>query len=590
MPGGVIKANKERIVASIAERDKLARSWGKAQAGIGVVVTNAFKDYPSNGAGDATVLSNSNAYYKWTGSAFSKISEGESLDHPEVKIVQAIAGLGSENETLSTAALKVLSDSKQDAFGSAFPQTYFVAPNGNDETGVAGDFSKPFTPGKAHELAVAGDTIAFLPGSYTVNTNIARNGVAYTTFGGKARITVDQDNVFLFDYTVLDESLLPVSITGDFDFTVNAAGGGIFKLGKNFSEQSYTIRWSLATQSTGVFMRMPFRISSASFEGNIVIEESSPGGAIVCDPNGCTGTGTFRLSINNKSTASYAILPYFSGFTFIVDYKGTTFGLFSAPLGAGSDNNKYVLNIKQANPCATVLDTGDYDVSCNGGTLVVFNASKISIKARLNSCTFNAGPGTYVSLLASASNVHIINDQVSCFELKGIWTSCSYSRTSTSLAILSGEFYNLQFLTSAGILKINGYVRLTDDTFLEVDGNEYLEVNGKLIGNIAGGVIKLGQTSPVIITGQVKNLNDVSPILKTAGGGYTHKVVLKNALLHAGVNAMASIEINLPDSIDLKLYGRSYANKAIAGTGAPNYVVGSNVDFVVSADVEVINQ
>ncbi len=80
MPGGVVKANKDRVVASIPDRDKLSASWTASNTGQGVIVQNAFKDFPGTNEGDATVETNSFAYYKWTGNSFIKISEGEGLD------------------------------------------------------------------------------------------------------------------------------------------------------------------------------------------------------------------------------------------------------------------------------------------------------------------------------------------------------------------------------------------------------------------------------------------------------------------------------------------------------------------------------
>lgn len=590
MPGGVIKSNKDKVVASINDRNRLARFWGKAQAGTGVLVTNAFVDYPSDGQGDPTVLTNSNAFYKWSGTAFVKISEDEGLDFNPVTIVQSIVGAGAADQTLSTAALKVLVDSKQDSSGTSFPQTYFVSPVGNDATGIAGDFTKPFSPTKATELAVVGDIISFLPGDYVLTKSIAKNGITYTTFGGKAKVGVNTANVFLFDYQVLEDSTWPVMVYGEFEFFSNAANGGIFRFKKNFVSRSYTIKWLLASIGSGAFMQMPYRIDTGLFEGDIEIQSASPDAAIVCDGNGSSGTAVFRSTIVNKSDASAAIKPFFSGYTFIVNYQGTKTGLFSQPMGAGSSGNKCILNLSQTNPCTTFLFTGDYDISCTGGSIIIFNGQSVSIKGRLSGCTFRSGPASLVSIRASATSVSIINDQVTCLEIDGVWKDCSYNRTSTHLAVLKGHFINLHFLTSVGILKVNGYVRLVDTTSAAVNANEYLEVNGKLVGNVGGGVIKLSQRSPIVITGQVKNLNAFSPVMQSVGGGWKHLVSLKNCILEAGGSAAASIDVNAPDSIDFKLYGPSYSNKPIAGTGVRQYLVGAETDLLVDSDTEVINQ
>jgi hypothetical protein len=92
MPGGIVKSYKDRVVDSIPERDRLAARWNKSNWGQGIIVLNAFSDYPEIGKGDPTVLSpTSQAYYKYTKNGFIKIAEGESLDLP-------IGQLASENK------------------------------------------------------------------------------------------------------------------------------------------------------------------------------------------------------------------------------------------------------------------------------------------------------------------------------------------------------------------------------------------------------------------------------------------------------------------------------------------------------------
>lgn len=81
MAGGVIRSYKDRVVEDILQRDFISRYWNLSNAGQGVIVKNAFKDFPAIGQGDPTVETPSNAYYKWDGSAFLKISEGEGLDN-----------------------------------------------------------------------------------------------------------------------------------------------------------------------------------------------------------------------------------------------------------------------------------------------------------------------------------------------------------------------------------------------------------------------------------------------------------------------------------------------------------------------------
>lgn len=79
MAGGVFRNSKDKILDSIPMRDNYARNWGKAQAGFGILVSNAGKDYPTTGLGDPNIIAGE-AYYKWDGEAFFRISEGEDVD------------------------------------------------------------------------------------------------------------------------------------------------------------------------------------------------------------------------------------------------------------------------------------------------------------------------------------------------------------------------------------------------------------------------------------------------------------------------------------------------------------------------------
>ncbi|HEY8934226.1 MAG TPA: hypothetical protein VIM65_03365, partial [Cyclobacteriaceae bacterium] len=198
-----------------------------------------------------------------------------------------------------------------------------------------------------------------------------------------------------------------------------------------------------------------------------------------------------------------------------------------------------------------------------------------------------ANPATTIKADVEATSVTIINDQVKVLKLDGTWTTCKYVKTSTSLCILEGQFYDLQFLTTAGILKITGYVRLKDTTSLSVDGNGSLEISGKLVAS-APQVLFLMQTSPIVISGQLKQLLSTSPVIKAGSGGVTHVLTLKNAVMEAGSTANA-IQVDSPDNINLKIYGTSYSNKPIAGSGAVTYLVGNKSDFVVDDDVAVVD-
>jgi hypothetical protein len=473
---------------------------------------------------------------------------------------------------------------KKDKYADTYLNTYFVSPNVGGGSGVKGDYMLPFTPDEAYQLAGNGDTIAFLPGVYYMVGNMAKNGVAYTTFGGRALLVTGGFN--LFDYEALDDANSPITISGDFEFS--NSGGTVFNFKNGSIPRKYTIRWSEASHYGGNILRMPAVLSSGIFEGNVEISEDCLTPAIECSDSAMTsGAGIMNLTVINNSHVTFAIKPWFSGFRFNISYIGKTYGLFSHPINAGSDNNVYVLNIKQDAPCITYLTSGECSGSIQGGQINLLNGS-INLNARLTGCLLYASPQTSCKVIAQASNVTIVNDQVKVLQLDGVWENCSYNRTSTSLCILEGQFYNFQINTSVGILKITGYVRLVDTTSAVVTANDYLEVSGKLVAN-ALQVIQLGQRAPVIISGYIKQLGQFAPAIKSANGGYIHTLVLKNAILESGSSSPEGIKIDSPDSIEIKLYGKSYSNKPIGGNAPVTYQVGNADDFIVDTDVSVIN-
>jgi len=507
-----------------------------------------------------------------------------SLDDFNESMTSLMDGVPVEGNSLRK--LFDLIEGKQTKFGSAFPDTYFVSPAGNDQTGLKGDFSKPFTASGAAAQAQAGDKITFLPGGYIINTSIAKAGVAYSTLGGKATITVNEANAVLFNFLAVDDNTKDVTIDGNFDFVVQ--NGIVFDL-KGGEFQKITLRWANALQSSeGIFMRMPGPFSSGIFEGNIEMDGTAVNAAIQCRNEISTeGAGVMNLRINNRSQANYAIKPWFGGFIFNISYKATNYGLFSPPLNAGgNDHNVYILNVNQGESCVTHLTYGVCTGSFNGGAVTVYPGN-FNMDARITNCTINAAPMSSAKITAQANNVKVVNDQVNVLKLDGVWKDCSYTHTSTSLCILEGQFYNFEFLNSVGILKITGYVRLKDTTSAPIYGNEYLEITGKLVGN-AQQVILLGQGAPIVISGMIKQLNELSPVIKSASGGHTHLLTLKNAIIEAGTSASESIRIDIPDSSNLKLYGKSYSNKPIGGNAIVNYQVGSNDDYVVTGDVNIV--
>jgi hypothetical protein len=306
--------------------------------------------------------------------------------------------------------------------------------------------------------------------------------------------------------------------------------------------------------------------------------------AITCDGNGCDGAGTIRCSVFNDSSLTYAITPLFVGFTLMISFFSNGKGLFSAPAGASSTANKGILTINQPATADTYLFDGDFDISVVGGIVETAIGSLISLKGNMRDCEFRARPQTFIAAYLTARNIKLLNDQVHTLQLDGMYHTCEYIRTSTSLTILNGTFFNFKPQSTVSLLRINGYVLLAPETSLQVISGETLEVNGKLVGN-ADKIIWIGQTSSVKISGEVRNHKDAGVVIQSGNGGYALNLHLKNAVLQAALNAPYSILVQPNDSLTLKAYGQSVASKPIQGN--ISFTVGSVDDLVIDADAEI---
>lgn len=498
---------------------------------------------------------------------------------------EVLVGLngGVPIEGNSLAKLYNLLGGKKDKFSDYYPSTYFVSPLVTDDIGVKGDYTLPFTPARAYELAAPGDTIAFLPGLYYMTGNIAKNGVAYTTFGGKALLVTGGFN--LFDYESLEDASSDIVIDGDFEFS--QGGETVFKFKDSPTPRKYRIRWSHAFVQAGTFIRMPAVLTTGILEGNIEIAFGSSAPAIECVETAMTtGAGVMNLIILNNSHYAHAIKPWFSGFRFNITYIGAEFGLFAQPIGEGSDNNVYVLNITQGITCTTCLASGEYSGTIQGG--LIFLQGSVNLNARFNVCELHTSEQTSSKVTAIANGVTIFNDLPKMLKLDGVWHDCIYNSNSQSPCVMEGEFYNLQFNTSAGRLKITGYVKLIEDNSVLVSNTDTLEVTGKLVGN-APEVIRLAENGEAIISGYVKQLAVDRPAIVFEPEDYTIALTLKNAIVQSGSSSNESILAEAPSRVSLRLYGKSYSNRDIGGNSQVDYVIGNADDFIVNTSIEVVD-
>ena len=492
---------------------------------------------------------------------------------------------GVPEEGSSLGKLYSLLGRKKDKYSDAYPNTYFVSPLVTTDTGIMGDYSMPFTPDRAYELAKAGDTIAFLPGVYYLVGNMAKNGVSYTTFGGRAQLVTGGFN--LFDFEALDDTDTAITIDGDFEFY--NSGGIVFNFKQGTIPRKYTIRWSNAMHYGGTIIRMPTVVSTGIFEGNIEVARDCQTAAIECGEASATiGAGVMNLIIVNNSHYAHAIKPWFSGFRFHISYRGSEYGLFAQPIGVGSDNNAYVLNIKQGITCTTYLTSGEYSGTIQGGLIFLYQGSVI-LNARLHNCQLNILEQTSSKVTAIAEAVSIVNDLPKMLKLDGIWNNCIYSSNTQSYCVMEGQFYNLQFNTSAGKLKITGYVKVTDDNSILVSNTDTLEVTGKVVAN-GPEVIRVAENGSLIISGYIKQLASDRAAIVFEPDEYVNSLILKNAVIQSGSSSLEGIRADAPTTVSMHLYGTTYSNKPCSGTATVNYVVGNGNDFVVNMEINVTDE
>lgn len=489
---------------------------------------------------------------------------------------------GVPEEGSSLAKLYNLLSGKKDKFSDYNPNTYFVSPLVTDDIGVKGDYTLPFTPARAFELAAPGDTIAFLPGLYYMNSNIAKNGVAYTTFGGMALLVTGGFN--LFDYESLEDASSDIVIDGDFEFS--HGGETVFKFKDSPTPRRYRIRWSHAFVQAGTFIRMPAVLATGTFEGSIEIAFGCSTPAIeFVETAMTTGAGVMNLIIVNNSHYAHAIKPWFSGFRLNISYIGSEYGLFAQPIGAGSDNNIFVLNIRQGITCTTYLCAGEYSGIIQGG-LIFLHQGGIILNARLSDCELHVSQQTSSKVTAIATGVTIFNDLPEMLMLDGVWSNSIYHSNTESPCIMQGQFHNLQFNTSVGRLKITGYVKLIEDNSAPVRTTDILEVTGKLVAN-APEVIQLAENGSAIISGCIKQLAIDRPAIVFVPEEYTIELTLWNAIIQSGSIATESIVAEAPVIVSLRLYGKNYSNHPIGGGSQVDYVIGNADDFIVNAAIEV---
>lgn len=489
------------------------------------------------------------------------------------------------------------------SLGPLFPDTYFCAPApfGNDATGMPGDMSKPYTPVGAVAAASAGKKVAFLPGQYNISQNIAKDGVSYSTFGGDVTIEVTGSNVTLFDYRS-SASTQPIFISGLFFYILNGSGCAVFRFNDSVAQyRSHFISFVLMRCLVGSLgMQFPRFSTAASFEGQIDVDAAYTGFAMSTPASSNTATsraGVINMKVNNMSAFPGFSQARFSGYIVQLNYYSNNTAAGFANEYSNVDNCVWTLNIVQlAGTLSRMPSGGTFNVSFTGGQYEFRNSAKIQIDGAFKNAEiiFSVTTGVYLSGRIDTCIVRTPN--VDKMVISAVSNSMTLEPTN---CILYGHHTDMDLtLDRARGLKIMGTVIMKNDEYLALDANHNLEVsaNGKVIGNVATGLIRMrtGANNKCLIAGQVRNkysTNATGAAIQFADPTNVELLIMRGATIQVDAAATNAIDVAGVAAPTIKMYGDSYMNKPIGGTnvGIVNYAVGSSANFIVDADVEVLD-
>lgn len=479
------------------------------------------------------------------------------------------------------------------ALGPLFPKVYFTAPApyGNDATGVPGDFSKPYTPAGAIAAAALGDFVTFLPGYFPITSNLAKDGVAFTTFGGAVTLEVTAPGVCAFDYSA-SNSTEPVFISGSFRGIVNAVGASFFK-GNDAAaaDRSHVLEFSLIDCISGVYGIVLPRFSTASRINGQINTWAGFTGCACSTPlsvnNARAKGGTINLNIYNETTVPAFEHINFDGYIVTLNMYAASTGGFSINFGTVVDC-VWTMNIKQpAGTTSRMPSGGSFNVMLDGGDYDFRGNGKIQVDGAIRNANvlFNVTNGVYLSGRLDTCFVQVTQSTDSLV-VSANTNNCTFFGWNISL---DGHNSDMDFfIDRVTRCKINGTVYLKAGEIISFDGNALLEINGKVIGNNANGVIRF-LTQPgnkCRITGQVKNLFAGAPAIVSQNGPDVPILILRGATIEVEATATLSIEV-INGTLDFKMLGDSYSNFGIGGAGAKTYSVGSVANLVVDPDIEV---
>jgi hypothetical protein len=472
---------------------------------------------------------------------------------------------------------------------------------GSDASAVAGRLDKPYTLAGAVTASTSGDTICLISGNYSATANIAKNGVKYRTFGGAVTITFTGSFQSLFDYASLSATTDDIDIVGDFRFVLNATGAKILKLSGTMDRQiNFKFQSALVTSGT-CFIEMPAATLASVFEGSIKLTGT---GYAIKGTGNYNGKGSIlKLNIYSTSTINEAIdWQVSSGGLENIIYDCSYYNVTASGKGfqwgaGGSTTAKCTgrITIVQPSGAASQLSGGEYNLTVDGGTLVLNGTAKFAITGLFYNCTIQGNSQMHALLNGYYNTCTFYNNQCNKFIIDGHSQSCILAWASYHVTTLRGDHVNIS--GHGGSLDIQGYVQWLANNYFQIQASRTIRVaaGAKLIGDVnAAGVITSAGNGLIEIYGEVKNLNTGSAAhvlyhyngSVTAGLGFK----LKNAVLVTkGAAGSNSIYVLATHSVNVYLYGQSWANMAIGGAGSLSYPISASTDLIIDTDVEIMD-
>lgn len=280
----------------------------------------------------------------------------------------------------------------------------YVSKSGNDTLGARHDLGKPFlTVEAAVAVAQAGDLIKIFPGTYTITSNIAKDGVSYYLEPGAVLIKTTSGN--MFDTTGFTTSF-DVFGYGEFRKTTNS--GYICRFNSSFG-YPITFQANKVTSSTYSI----FRIDTSTNVHFKVDYCTSTGGSCMEMNQGNSETVIVIDAIYWKSTAGNVInRAYWWGYTTLTINASKFESTTSYTIDGFAIYNNITLNINQILGVTYAISTGDpyfsttMTINCdfctgiNHGCEIIFNGLCGSLRqvGYSNRSRFIGGSCNYITI------------------------------------------------------------------------------------------------------------------------------------------------------------------------------------------------